>query len=43
MNGLMEAWLDWTTPLASYRTEIDDATDLGEQVLLFVRDFARRE
>jgi ketosteroid isomerase-like protein len=43
VNGLREAWLDWLTPWATYRTEIQDIIDCGERVLVLVLDFARRE
>lgn len=41
IDGLREAWLDWVSPWATYRTEIEDVLDLGERVLLLVRDYAR--
>jgi ketosteroid isomerase-like protein len=43
VNGLREAWLDWLAPWATYRTEIQDVIDCGEQVLVLVLDFGRRE
>ena len=42
LDGLTELWLDWLEPWESYRTEIEDAIDLGDQVLLLVRDYGRR-
>jgi ketosteroid isomerase-like protein len=42
-DGLRELWLDWLSPWEVYRTELEDARDLGDRVLLFVRDFGRRE
>lgn len=42
-EGLTAIWLDWMAPWATYRTEIEEAIDLGDQVLLLVRDFGRRE
>ena len=41
--GLTTAWLEWTAPWATYRTEIEEAVDLGDRVLVLVRDFGRRE
>ncbi|HEY2181312.1 MAG TPA: nuclear transport factor 2 family protein [Solirubrobacteraceae bacterium] len=41
LDGLRVLWLDWLAPWATYRTEIEDAIDLGEHVLVPVRDFAR--
>ena len=43
VDGLREAWLDWLTPWATYRTEIQDVIDCGERVLVLVLDFGRRE
>jgi SnoaL-like domain len=43
INGLMEGWLDWLSPWDTYRTEIEEVRDLGDQVLLLVHDFGRRE
>ncbi len=42
-DGLRELWLDWLSPWEAYRTEVEEARDLGDRVLLFVRDFARGE
>jgi ketosteroid isomerase-like protein len=36
-------WLDWTAPWATYRTEIEELTDLGDRVLNLGREFGRRE
>jgi hypothetical protein len=43
LQGLREGWLDWLSPWVTYRTEIEELVDLGERVLVLVRDFARRE
>ncbi len=43
LEGLREGWLDWLAPWVTYRTEIEELVDLGELVLVLVRDFARRE
>jgi len=43
IDGLREAWLDWLSPWEAYRTEIQEALDFGEHVLLLVQDFGRRE
>lgn len=42
LAGLRYLWLEWLTPWESYRTEIEEIADLGDEVLLAVRDFARR-
>jgi ketosteroid isomerase-like protein len=43
IDGLSEGWLDWLFPWETYRTELEEALDLGERVLLLVRDYGRRE
>ncbi len=43
LDGLRAFNLDWLSPWETYRAEIVDAKDLGDRVLLFVRDFGRRE
>jgi len=42
-DGLRELWLDWLSPWEAYRTELEEARDLGDRVLLLVHDFGRRE
>jgi hypothetical protein len=42
IDGLREVWLDWLSPWETYRTEIEEARDLGDRVLLLVHDFGRR-
>jgi|ERR1039458_4185744 ketosteroid isomerase-like protein len=42
-DGLRELWLDWLSPWVAYRTELEEARDLGDRVLLLVHDFGRRE
>ena len=42
-HGLRELWLDWLSPWEAYRTELEEARDLGDRVLLLVHDFGRRE
>jgi ketosteroid isomerase-like protein len=44
LDGLSAAFLDWLSPSASYRTEIEAFIDAGEgRVLVLTRDYARRE
>jgi ketosteroid isomerase-like protein len=44
LDGLREAWRDWLAPWASYRSEIEEAVDLGDdRVLLLLHDYGRRE
>ncbi len=42
LDGYRAGWLDWLAPWATYRAEIVDAKDLGDRVLLLVRDFGHR-
>ena len=42
-EGFRAFWLDWTGPWATYRTERERITDLGDRVLDFGREFGRRE
>jgi ketosteroid isomerase-like protein len=42
VEGLRAAWLDWLIPWESYRTEVEEAIDVGDRVVVLVRDFARR-
>jgi ketosteroid isomerase-like protein len=34
LDGFRESWLDWLAPYAEYRTEVEEAIDCGDQVLL---------
>ncbi len=43
LDGLRNGWLDWLAPWTSYRTEIEELIDLGERVVVVVRDYARTE
>jgi ketosteroid isomerase-like protein len=43
LDGLRALWLDWLAPWVTYRTEIEEGIDLGDRVLLRLRDFGRRE
>jgi ketosteroid isomerase-like protein len=43
LDGFRAFWLAWLTPYATYRQKIDEAIDLGEPVLLLIRDFGRLE
>jgi ketosteroid isomerase-like protein len=42
LDGLRNAWLEWLEPWDSYRTEIEELIDVGDQVVVFTRDFGRR-
>ncbi|HMD56709.1 MAG TPA: nuclear transport factor 2 family protein [Solirubrobacteraceae bacterium] len=41
--GLRALWLEWLAPWRTYRTEVEEIVDLGERVVVLVRDFARHE
>lgn len=42
LGGLRAAWLDWLSPWARYRTEIEELIDAGEgRVVVLTRDYAR--
>jgi len=43
LDGLRGAWLGWLEPWLSYRSEIKQAFDAGDRVLLLVQDYGRRE
>ncbi len=43
LEGFRQNWLDWLAPWASYRTAIDELIDVGDRVLLLLRDRARLE
>jgi ketosteroid isomerase-like protein len=42
LDGLRSAWLQWLEPWLTYRTEIEQAIDGGDRVLLLTRDYGRR-
>lgn len=43
LRGWRAFWRDWLRPWATYRTEVEKFVDLGDRVLVLVRDFGRRE
>ena len=43
LEGVRTVWRDWLTPWATYRTIIEDLIDAGDRVVVFVRDYGRRE
>ncbi len=42
LEGLKAGWLDWLEPWETYRTEIEDVIDAGDDVVVLVRDYGRR-
>jgi ketosteroid isomerase-like protein len=43
VEAFLKNWRDWLEPWATYRTTIDEAIDLGDQVVLLFRAYGRRE
>jgi ketosteroid isomerase-like protein len=43
LEGFRAAWLEWLKPWQVYRSEVEEAIDCGDRVLLLVRDFGRKE
>jgi hypothetical protein len=43
LAGLRASWLGWMEPWTTYRTEITQALDAGDRVLLLTYDYGRRE
>ncbi|HTA31901.1 MAG TPA: nuclear transport factor 2 family protein [Solirubrobacteraceae bacterium] len=41
IDGLRTAWLAWLEPWLTYRTEIEQALDAGDRVLLLTHDYGR--
>ena len=42
LEGLRALWLDWLDPWESYRVEVEDVIDAGDDAVVLVRDFGRR-
>jgi ketosteroid isomerase-like protein len=43
LEGWRKGWGDWLAPWVSYRSEIEELLEVGERVVVLVRDYARRE
>ena len=43
LDGFRESWPDWLAPYAEYRTEVEEAIDCGERVLLLQSSSGRLE
>jgi ketosteroid isomerase-like protein len=43
VDGMRDFWLDWLAPWTTYRSEVEDALDCGDRVLVLVREFGRRK
>jgi SnoaL-like domain len=42
LDGLRKSWGDWLVPWATYRSDVVEAIDCGDRVLMIVNDFGRR-
>jgi ketosteroid isomerase-like protein len=42
LEGLRAGWLDWLEPWESYRVEVEDVIDAGDDVVVLPRDYGRR-
>jgi ketosteroid isomerase-like protein len=42
IDGFREMWLDWLEPWASYHVQVDEMVEVGDSVVVLVRDRARR-
>jgi ketosteroid isomerase-like protein len=43
VDALRATWSEWLAPWRTYRSAVDRTIDLGERVVVLVREFARRE
>ena len=43
MDGFRNLWLDWLAPWATHRVELEEAIDLGDQVLVLAEALATIE
>jgi hypothetical protein len=42
IDGFVASWQDWLLPWEAYRSDVEQAIDCGERVLMLVNDFGRR-
>ena len=42
LQGLRDGWRDWLEPWESYRVEVEDVIDAGDDAVVLVRDYGRR-
>jgi hypothetical protein len=42
IDGFREMWIDWLEPWASYHVQVDEMIEVGDSVVVLVRDRARR-
>jgi hypothetical protein len=43
LEGLRKNWLDWLEPWATYRSIYEELIDVGEHVVVLLRDHGRRK
>jgi ketosteroid isomerase-like protein len=41
LDGFRESWLDWLAPYAEYRTQVEEAIECGERVVLLQSSHGR--
>jgi ketosteroid isomerase-like protein len=42
LEGLRAGWLEWLDPWESYRVEVEDVIDAGDEAVVLVCDYGRR-
>ena len=42
IEGMQAAWSEWLAPWETYRTEVEDVIDQGDEVVVLTRDYGRR-
>jgi ketosteroid isomerase-like protein len=42
IDGFREMWLDWLEPWVTYRVQVDEMIEMGDSVVVLVRDRGRR-
>jgi ketosteroid isomerase-like protein len=42
IDGFREMWIDWLEPWEAYHVQIEEMIEVGESVVVLVRDRARR-
>ena len=42
IEGFREMWLDWLQPWATYHVQVEEMIEVGDRVVVLVRDSARR-
>jgi ketosteroid isomerase-like protein len=43
IDGFREMWIDWLEPWVGYRTQVDEMLEMGDRVVVLVRDRGRRD